>query len=67
MHKRLFIHAGSPRGVFGWALVCEVEVGGWLLLGFFTIESQLGGVLGLAKVWQRWLRLIKMECSFSSD
>lgn len=36
--------------------------GGWVLLGFFAIDSQLGGVLGLGKGWSRWLRLIKMEC-----
>lgn len=36
--------------------------GGWVLLGFFAIDSPLGGVLGLGKGWSRWLRLIKMEC-----
>lgn len=40
MHKRLFICAGASWG-FGWGLVCEVEMGGWLLLGF---RAQLGGV-----------------------
>lgn len=43
MHKRLFICAGVCWG-FGWSLVWELEMGGWLLLGFMAIDAQLGGV-----------------------
>lgn len=45
MHKRPFICAGASWG-FGWGLVCEVEMGGWLLLGFRAIDARLGGVQG---------------------